>query len=300
MEFTIPTTKEEMFVTLREIYQHYHFRQLKYDGITLEELVVSRLEYADLTDAQMEEKARLLLLPDQDREKTTAIEKVKEQILSIKEKIAESYSTEESLILGINQTYETAVLSAKKEIFETKILDGSSAQERIKKIQEKRASDIVKVKDTQENLRGELNAELTSLETRLNELNSYYLDLHEKDVQKKKRELLDEQDKLKREVKKYNNSLDEKELRYRNTLKSNIAGLELRYLEIHEQGFAHDELVEMGYYNDVIDCVTGYYNAIPDEEQAYVDLKNEQKLLIYLDDYYSMLVQTFKIRASQS
>ena len=300
MEFTIPTTKEEMFVTLREIYQHYHFRQLKYDGITLEELVVSRLEYADLTDAQMEEKARLLLLPDQDREKTTAIEKVKEQILSIKEKIAESYSTEESLILGINQTYETAVLGAKKEIFETKILDGSSAQERIKKIQEKRASDIVKVKDTQENLRGELNAELTSLETRLNELNSYYLDLHEKDVQKKKRELLDEQEKLKREVKKYNNSLDEKELRYRNTLKSNIAGLELRYLEIHEQGFAHDELVEMGYYNDVIDCVTGYYNAIPDEEQAYVDLKNEQKLLIYLDDYYSMLVQTFKIRASQS
>ena len=300
MEFAIPTTKEEMFRTLREIYQHYHFRQLKYDGITLEELVVSRLDFIDLTDSQLEEKARLLLLPEQDREKTSALEKVNEKILAIKEKIAQSYSTEETLVLGINQTYETAIAGAKKEIFNSKIIDGVSAQDRIKKIQEKRASDIVKVKTTQENLRAELNAELTSLETRLDQLNSYYEDLHEKDVQKKKRELLDEQEKLKREVKKYNNALDEKELRYRNTLKSNIAGLELRYLEIHEQGFAHDELVEMGYYNDVIDCVTGYYNAIPDEEQAYVDLKNEQKLLIYLDDYYSMLVQTFKIRSAQS
>ena len=109
--------------------------------------------------------------------------------------------------------------------------------------------------------------------------------------------ILDEQEKVLREVKRYNNGLDEKEARYRNSLKSNIANLELRYLSIHEQGFAHDELVELGYYDDVIACVSGYYNSL-DEEAAYLDIKNEEKLAIYLDSYYPVLVQAYKIRSA--
>ena len=299
MQFQTPTTKSEMMETLNDIYEYYHFRQLQYDGIIPEQLNITRLTFQTLNSDQLEAKARLLLSPEQDRERKTATDKIAEKITSLTVKLAESFVTEETLVLKLNETYDEAIKKAKNEIRSTKASDSSIAQEKIKEIERIRAEEIAKVRTSEASLRSELSAKIEAAEEELSAMDDYFDELHEKDVQKKVSELADEQDKMFREVKKYNNSLDEKELRYRNTLKSSAANLELRYLSIHEQGFNHDELVEMGYYNDVIDCVSGYYNSLT-AEAAYLDIKNEERLVIYLDDYYSMLVQTYKIRSAQS
>jgi len=67
-------------------------------------------------------------------------------------------------------------------------------------------------------------------------------------------------------------------------------------LEIAEVSFSKDQLVNMGYYEDVILCVGAYYDTLS-SANAYQDFKNEDKLVMYLDDYYQNMLYLYKTRA---
>ena len=70
----------------------------------------------------------------------------------------------------------------------------------------------------------------------------------------------------------------------------------LRYLDISSGEFTKDQLTDMGYYRDVIKCVTSYYDTLEPLE-AYQDITAEKELAIYLDDYYQNVIYTYKMLA---
>lgn len=109
-------------------------------------------------------------------------------------------------------------------------------------------------------------------------------------------EINDEEQALIRDLFKYNNGLDEKEQRYANVIKQTNANLEIKYLQVESNYFGKDQLIEMGYYEDAIDCVCAYYDLLPPAD-AFGDIKTESKLMIYLDEYYQTLVYMYKTRA---
>ena len=84
--------------------------------------------------------------------------------------------------------------------------------------------------------------------------------------------------------------------RYDNSIKETKCSLKLRFLDISSGEFTHDQLVKMGYYEDVIRCVCGYYDTLSAGD-AYFDISSERKLAIYLDEYYTEIVYTYKLRA---
>ena len=97
----------------------------------------------------------------------------------------------------------------------------------------------------------------------------------------------------KREVFKYNNDINEKIQRAEsNNLKTTLT-LKVKYLEIRSQPVPHDDLVELGYYAKVVNCVTAYYNLFTPKE-AYNDIKNEVQLTVYLDEFYEYIVYAYK------
>ena len=61
MEFTKPTTKEEMFATLKEIYFYYNHKKFVFDVAELERLNVQRMTFTPLTDEELLEKATDIL-----------------------------------------------------------------------------------------------------------------------------------------------------------------------------------------------------------------------------------------------
>ena len=67
-------------------------------------------------------------------------------------------------------------------------------------------------------------------------------------------------------------------------------------MEINTQFFTKDQLVEMGYYKDVITCVSGYYDRLS-ALSAYQDITNETGLITYLDDFYESVVYMYRVRA---
>ena len=58
MNFTTPTTKAEMYATLKDIYAYYRLRFQGYDLPTLNNVLsIDTLQFTPLTDAQLTEKA---------------------------------------------------------------------------------------------------------------------------------------------------------------------------------------------------------------------------------------------------
>ena len=102
--------------------------------------------------------------------------------------------------------------------------------------------------------------------------------------------------KTEREVFKYNNGILEKETRYRNTIKQAEATLKLQFLEISMGEYTKDQLVDMGYYQDVIDCVTSYYDKFSAAE-AFQKITDEKKLAVYLDDMYAEVIYAYRSKA---
>ena len=79
-------------------------------------------------------------------------------------------------------------------------------------------------------------------------------------------------------------------------MKETKASLYLRFLDISSGEYTKDQLVEMGYYTDVIRCIRGYYDTLPVED-AYRDMFAEDKLAIYLEDYYQEIMYIYKLHA---
>ena len=95
---------------------------------------------------------------------------------------------------------------------------------------------------------------------------------------------------------KYNNSLDEKEQRSKNAIAQSNATLQLKYLEINSNNLSKDQLIEMGYYKDVIDCVCAYYDRLSALD-AWRAISNEPKVAVYLEEYYTQIVSMYQLRA---
>ena len=117
-----------------------------------------------------------------------------------------------------------------------------------------------------------------------------------KKVNAKIEELKQKQDETERSVFKYNNGIEEKVQKYRNTIAEANANLMLKFLEIRGGEYSKSELVEMGYYESVINCVCSYFDTL-DAMTAATQIGKENKLMIYLDDYYDTVLYMYQQRA---
>lgn len=301
MQYTIPTTKEEMYKTLNELFMYYRFHRPEFVEEELAPLEVSKIEFTVLTEEEIALKAEILLAPSQE-----------EQLMKAKEEITKRLSTAEKGIETANQTAQANIeaLKAKYQIRKKEAIDRMVENQ----ITLSTDYDIIYGYEYSENQdpyeveyelvvqkNNEILAQATeaynSVLAEFNGIEEYYKELFEKQKQAKIIELTSEQEKTFREVFKYNNSVDEKIQRYDNALKQSKATLKLKYLTIQSTGLTKEQLVELGYYKAVIEVIEGYYSTMS-ASSAYADFKNEAKLAIYLDDYHDDMVYLYYMRAT--
>ena len=83
MQFIIPTTKNEMYEVLQEIFYYYRIRRESWGGVDLKELKLPRLTFEGLTDLELRQKAVTLVTPGVERERETAQYKLEESISAL-------------------------------------------------------------------------------------------------------------------------------------------------------------------------------------------------------------------------
>ena len=68
---------------------------------------------------------------------------------------------------------------------------------------------------------------------------------------------------------------------------------ELKYIEIRSEPFTKEELVEIGYYADVMGLVHAYYST-KDRADRYNAFCDCPELVIYLEDFYDNVLGYYK------
>ena len=86
MDFTLPTTKAEMYDTLAEIYTHYKLAPISFEPIELPTLSLTKLNYVPLTDAELTAAATTILSGAHTRELALKKKEISDEIKTLQEK----------------------------------------------------------------------------------------------------------------------------------------------------------------------------------------------------------------------
>ncbi len=296
MNFTSPTTKEQMYDTLQQIFYFYRIRRESWENIVLNPLSIPELVYVERSNAELSVVAEKQALADKEREILHLKTAIRSEIAT---KTGEKSVKEVELANGqarIQATYNQAKQdysewAEKRGMGDSDLVIRQLNEYDIKKNQElntlitKLSAEI-----------GALDSQITLLNQRLTEADTCFDDIYEKEKDVKVDQMLLEQQKIVRDVFKYNNTLKEKIQKYDNNIIETMANLEVKYMQIEENKITKEQLVERGYYSDVIRCVCDYYNTL-DPVTAYQDIVEEKNLAIYLEDFYQSIVYGYRCEA---
>lgn len=295
MEFTLPSTKNEMYTTLQKIYSYYRIERKEYTPISLSPLNIEKITFTPFTDKEIEEKAEALLKAEHKREVLALKKSINERISALSEKRNGVISSAAELSNKIIEAYEDSESKIEKQAIKNGFTHSAVIIDKLAEAENKKNAELVAVETDKNNELNEINAEFSSLNTALINADTYYADIHEYEKTAKIYALKEEQEKLEREIFKYNNGVTEKKLRYGNTLLQLNTSYKLKYMEINAVEFTKEQLYDMGYYQDVIDCVCGYYDTLSASD-AFTEISNESRLVLYLEDYYQNVVYMYKMR----
>lgn len=296
MEFNTPTNKTELYETLNSIYFYYRLRVDEYNGVTLSPLDLTRMTFNSLSDNELREKAAVLLSSSQDLRLMNYLDKIKEKMEKVDEDKAAEEAAKNALIEEAGKTFLSAKEALKSRAIKTGTESSGIYAEKLSVIEKEKGEKIAKITAESVAKIAALSEKKAALLSLFNSAEEKFSEICEKEIEAKFTELKDEQEKTARYVFEYNNALDEKEQRYENSRAQTVASMQLRHLEIRVNGMTKDELVEHGYYNDVIKCVKDYYDTMT-PAAAFSDIRSEPRLAIYLDDYYTDVVYFYKVNA---
>lgn len=296
MEFTKPTNLNEMYNVLEELFFYYRIRREPFEEPIIPELTLERMEFTKKTQAELKEEATALLKDKHLKEirdyRNSLIERKKELEYLIEKENINKFNLIDDLI----NRYEASFIAMKKEASLKGLNDSSVISYQINLLNEEKNKKINQVNENNMRNTDVLTAELEDVESKIINLLDHFVEIHSAEIDAKVIELTKEQEEREREVFTYNNSIEEKCQKYARSVATTNATLKIKYLEINSEYFSKEQLIDMGYYADVIDCVCAYYDTLP-VLTAYQDLASENKLAIYLDDFYQDIVYMYKSRA---
>ena len=286
-----------MYEILQEIFYYYRIQREASPDISLNALSLTRMTNPLITDSQRTTKAQTALKAAQEEKVLNYKKKISDEIFELGVKIS-MYGTQKTAAENAARAnFAAAKTRAESEALKRGIAGSSAVIDRLADLDVSLASELTAIAADYDEKIATATARQSRLQTDLAGADTYYADVFSYEVAAEKNRLKDEEDKLKREIFKYNNSLDEKEQRAVNSNLSTVRGLQLRYMNISANSFTKDQLVEMGYYTDAINCVCAYFDTLS-ALTAYQQIAHDTKVAIYLDDYYSNVVYMYKTLAN--
>ena len=294
MQFNLPKTKDEMYVILNDLFYYYRVRREGYEEVNLIELDLPRYTLKQMSEASFIEKATSLLKSKHEREILTYEKNINSQILELEKKATLIEQNAVNEIANVQTLYGESIKKVEEKVVKAGLFNSSIIVDKTVVLEDSLNEKIAKITDSKNEQLASINAKILSLNNELANSQSYFAQIHQMEIDEKVIELKDDYSRLTFDVFKYNNSLEEKEQRYSNTIKEIKSSHYLRFLDISSGEFTKDQLIEMGYYTDVIRCVRGYYDTLPADD-AYRDMHAEGKLAIYLEDYYQNVMYAYKL-----
>ena len=136
MTFDKPTTKEEMYATLKEIYFYYNHKRLIFNNVEHEELSIPKMNFLPLTDSELTVKATQLLSHKHTREKEEKRQEILDKISLLITKKNDSVVQEEKLIASITERYKKSYQTIIEKTFKSGVSDSTITVDKIKDLEQ--------------------------------------------------------------------------------------------------------------------------------------------------------------------
>ena len=299
MDFTLPTTKAEMYETLAEIYTHYKLAPISFEPIELPTLSLTKLNYVPLTDAELTAAATTILSGAHTRELALKKKEISDEIKTLQEKKKLLVAEMDADIASTEEDYaeserKIAVEAVKNGVY----YSDASLREKYRQEKDKNA-DIEKIRQKYKSQIADIEAKITQKTEELDGADDFYQTIFDAEISSKVKELKEADEEKAKEITKYNTELSQKEQNSACNNAKTMKKYEIDFLAVKAKGFSKDELVNNGYYKDVLKCVTAYYNTLSAAD-AYNDIMSDAGLAPYLDDYFDDILVMYKLKANEN
>ena len=296
MVFLTPTTKDEMYQTLNEIFRYYRIRHDAYEDMQLQPLDIEKMQVESVSEEQYLNRAKATLKSKHLREIEERKDKLNTELAVINDKLDIIDFNTQLSVDKINELYAESLSNLEKLAQKNGLSSSNLVFEKSFALEQERNAQINQLYTTRDNEKLTLKAQKEMLETKLYNAETYFNEIHQKEIEEKILELKLEQKERDEKVFKYNNSIEEKTQRYQNQIIRNNAELKLQFMEIRSGDYTKSELIDMGYYTDALKCADSYFRTLPPSD-AYLEISRESKLMVYLDEYYEQLVYVYSLLA---
>ena len=298
MAYGSPSTKEQMYQILEQIFLDYRNTTIPFEQVQLEDINLEKLEYVSKTEEDFLIEARKLLTPWYNEEYDKRIREIEEDIKVKQKQLDNLQSSLDERLASIEKTYLQAQEEMEAKALNYGFADSPILVSKLAKLQSEKATKINEANENFSVNSQNITYEIALLNEQSNRLLSILTERFSDKITAKVIELKGIEKEKEREILKYNNSIDEKLQKHRNSNISANANLQLKYLEIRSEGLTKDELIQRGYYRNVVECVGYFYNnGFSTPLEAYRDILNESQIMIYLDDYYPSMLEMYRMKA---
>ena len=289
---------DELLRGLEEIYFYYQYRQDTYVPPNYTTLRLNEISMNNRDLEYFRPTATVLVKPSQVREILNRKDEFEEKVAMINTSLSGLSDKKASEILSVNEEYEKSV----NKMLTDARLKGSgysnSLNNEVALLEAKKSEKIVEINAKYLHLEDELLAKKAYYENQISSAETYFLEAHNCDVEKKMQELYDNYEVSKIETFKYNNSLIEKVTKYNNSLTQAIEKTRLDFMEIKQIELTQEQLMQAGYFNDALEWViTYYYDEFDNPVDAYNDFISYEEFIVYLKYTYDNVLDLLYTRA---
>ena len=145
MTFNTPTTKNEMYEILQQIFYYYRIRREASPDVSLNDLSLARLSVPLVTDSQRATKAQTALRAAQAEKVLNYKKKISDEIFELDVKIS-TYATQKTAAENAARlSYAAAEEKAEREAIKRGIAESSAVIDRIADIQTALASELTAI-----------------------------------------------------------------------------------------------------------------------------------------------------------
>ena len=292
MQFQTPTTLEQLHQTLKEIFHYYRVTREGFVAPELQPLELNRLKYEEVNDSVLEAKASTLVGYQNKKDYEEFCLKLRRERAELQGKLSALDQNKQVLEEKVNSLHEESVRNIQLQAIKNGLNGSNILMDKIAYLEEKKNQELSKITADYLSEKSSITSLINYIDNEIEHAEILFDQMLDKMSRSKLEELKDEQEKISMQVFKYNNSLDEKEQRYQNGIAETEASLRIRYLEINAREYTDDELIEMGYYKDVIECVCAYYDRFEPMEAA-INIKDDKEIVIYLGKYYESVLYKY-------
>ena len=173
MEFNLPTTKEEMYATLTDIFHYYRYEKSNFELIEQLSLKLDKMEYTVPDAETLRVRAETLLDAEEEKEILALKKEINEKIAKIQSQIDSTTQNYKKLEEDAKALFEESQTKLKAQATKNGLINSSAYLDKLTSLEKDKNEKIINLSTERDNVLSEYNSALVMLNESLSNAETF-------------------------------------------------------------------------------------------------------------------------------